>query len=293
MESTWILRRFEPLPLGSSSTSAAPSAAEPAGAAQGVQVWAISSCVSGRAMVSPGCHQPRRCKQTPCGSSWWCAPEEDVPELLPAGASGGPPPPVWWPTQTNRAMAARSARMSSSEEESRSTEEEERLLTERCIEMQWKNNVGNTFLSVERQKTNTFTGSDSDVSRRSTPLTFQCDFCVSMKGKEPTSDCSKEHNTGLPWGRGHVHPCCCLFFDKQAPAPSPLSLHRCCRQHDQKSQKPQLLLIDCGTRCKRRRRCRTAPAIKLPVCNGKDNNTHTPWNEQQRNNEGVRVRSGC
>ena len=29
-----------------------------------------SSCVSGRAMASPGRHHPGRCKQTPCGSSW-------------------------------------------------------------------------------------------------------------------------------------------------------------------------------------------------------------------------------
>ena len=35
-------------------------------------VWTISSCVSGRTMVSPGRHQPSRCKRTPCGSSWLC-----------------------------------------------------------------------------------------------------------------------------------------------------------------------------------------------------------------------------
>ena len=68
-------------------------------------VKAISSCVSGRAMASPGRHQPRRCKRTPCGSSWWW---EDVllqimfPELRPAGASGGPLPFDWCPTQANR-----------------------------------------------------------------------------------------------------------------------------------------------------------------------------------------------
>ena len=46
-------------------------AARAAGAAQGALVWTISSCVSGRTMVSPGRHQPGRCKRTPCGSSWW------------------------------------------------------------------------------------------------------------------------------------------------------------------------------------------------------------------------------
>ena len=71
--SAWILRRFAMLPLGSSSKSAAAGVAGAAGApraAQGVLVWAMSSCVSGRAMVSPGRHQPGRCKRTPCGSSW-------------------------------------------------------------------------------------------------------------------------------------------------------------------------------------------------------------------------------
>ena len=34
----------------------------------------------------------------------------------------------------------------------------------------------------------------------------------------------KKHHTALPWGRGHVHRCCCLCFDKQATAPSHPSL---------------------------------------------------------------------
>ena len=38
--------------------------------------------------------------------------------------------------------------------------------------------------------------------------------------EEPTSDCSKEHNTALSWGCGHVHPCCRLRFRKPATAPS-------------------------------------------------------------------------
>ena len=76
MGSTWIFRRFAVLQLGSSATSAA---AGVAGAAQGVLTWAISSCVSGRAMV-----------------------QSMFPELLPAGVSGGPLPFDWWPTQTNR-----------------------------------------------------------------------------------------------------------------------------------------------------------------------------------------------
>ena len=33
------------------------------------------------------------------------------------------------------------------------------------------------------------------------------------------------------------------------------------------------------TRCKRCRRFRTAPAVELPVCNGKTNNTHTMTNQ--------------
>ena len=44
---------------------------EAAGAAQGVEMRAISSCVSGRSMVSPGRHQAGRCKRMPHGSSWW------------------------------------------------------------------------------------------------------------------------------------------------------------------------------------------------------------------------------
>ena len=43
---------------------------------------------------------------------------------------------------------------------------------------------------------------------------------VSMIGREPTSDCSKEQNAALSWRRGHGHPCSCLCFYKQATAPS-------------------------------------------------------------------------
>ena len=184
---------------------------------------------------------------------------------------------------TDRAMAARSIRMSSSEEGSRSTEEEERLLKTRCIERPWKN-TWETLLEQQKdlptQTVTSFLPGNIPVSRRSTPLMFKCDFCVSMVGREPTSDCSKEHNTALPLDRRYIHPCC--------------------RLHGQKSKKPQLLLIDrgsdlanntlllhlrhkncedqvhqqhlqrsiaSGTRCKRRRRFRTAVAIKLPVYN--------------------------
>ena len=107
---------------------------------------------------------------------------------------------------------------------------------------------------MKRLKTETSTGPDSDVFfhwkqtclTTVTPLTFQCHFCVSMTGREPTSDCSEEQNTALSWDCGHVHPSCFLCFDKQATVPSPPSLHPCCRLHSQKSQKPQLLLIDRG-----------------------------------------------
>ena len=79
--SAWILRRFTVLPLGSSSTSAAAGVAEDvraARAAQGALVWAISSCVSGRAIVSPGRHQELMV--------WGCTPAEHVPR---AAASWG------------------------------------------------------------------------------------------------------------------------------------------------------------------------------------------------------------
>ena len=73
--------------------------------AQGELDWTISSCVSGRAMASPGCHQPGRCKRDTTRKLMVV---EDVllkstfAELLPAGASARPPPLVWWPTETNR-----------------------------------------------------------------------------------------------------------------------------------------------------------------------------------------------
>ena len=86
MGSTWILRRLEALPLGSSSTSAV--------AAQGVRMQAGSSCVSGRSMVSSGRHQTGAASDVVLKSAF--------PELLSAGASGGPPPLDWWPTQINR-----------------------------------------------------------------------------------------------------------------------------------------------------------------------------------------------
>ena len=92
MGSTWTLRRFAVLLLGSTSTNAV--------AARGVLTWAISSCVSGRSMVSPapGEHVPR------AAASW----RVRATALRP----------------TDRAMAVCSVRTSSSEEESRSTDED-------------------------------------------------------------------------------------------------------------------------------------------------------------------------
>ena len=132
---TCILRRFDALPLGSSSTGAATGVT---GAARGVLTWASSSCVSGRSMASPGRHQAGRCKRTPCGSSWcsrmWsCRARSQSccllgrPRVCFVYLSGGQLRP------TDRAMAARSARTSSSEEASRSTDDEERLLTKRSM----------------------------------------------------------------------------------------------------------------------------------------------------------------
>ena len=90
--------------------------------------------------------------------------ENTFPVLLPVGASGGPLPFTGGQLRpTNRAVAARSARTSSREEESRSTDEEERLLTKRCIEEQWKNTWETLLKREKAQKTETFTGPDSDV----------------------------------------------------------------------------------------------------------------------------------
>ena len=69
------------------------------------------------------------------------------------------------------------------------------------------------------------------VSRRSTPLMFLRDFCVSTVGRERRHQATqkKKNQQHCREGRGHVHPCCCLCFDKQATAPPPPSLHPCCR----------------------------------------------------------------
>ena len=80
----------------------------------------------------------------------------------------------------------------------------------------------------------------------SSVFSFQCDdFSDSMIRRDPTSDCSKNKNTALPWGRGHVHPCCRLCFDKQATALSRPSLHPCCRQHGHRL--PTICSWVCGT----------------------------------------------
>ena len=100
-------------------------------------------------MASPGCHQPGRCKRTPCGGG--CAPGEHVPSAAASWrvrVTGGKLRP------TDRAMAARSAR--TREEESRSTEEEERLLTKRCIERQWKNTWETLFEREKAQNRNIY-----------------------------------------------------------------------------------------------------------------------------------------
>ena len=107
---------------------------------------------------------------------------------------------------------------------------------------------------------------------------------VSRRQEERRHRAIQKKITALPWGPGHVHPCCCLCFDKQATAPSfssftpPVlspsssSRHKNCegevhQEHLQRS-------IASGTRCKRRRRFRTTAAINMPVCNLKTNNAH-------------------
>ena len=148
--STWILQRFATLLLGSSSAGAAAGVGERA--AQGLQEEAISSCVSGRAMASPGCHQSGRCgHHAEAHGGRGCAPEEHFSHsccLLERPRdrrrlSGGQLKP------TDRAMAARSVRTSSSEDESRSADEDERLLTKRCIERENTVLEQNTCLRVE------------------------------------------------------------------------------------------------------------------------------------------------
>ena len=101
MGSASILRRFEPVPLGSSSTSAA---AGVAGAAQGVLVWAISSCVRSGVCLS----WSPQARPLQADTVRELVVMEEVllqsmfPELLPAGASGGLLPFDWWPTQAKR-----------------------------------------------------------------------------------------------------------------------------------------------------------------------------------------------
>ena len=114
--------------------------------------------------------------------------------------------------------------------------------------------LGNTFEREKRLKTKTFTSPDSDVtfpgnkpvSQRSPQLTFQCDFCVSMIRREPTSDCSKEQNTACRGALGtSTRAVACALTSK----PQPLLLlhstgavastiksrnHRRCRRHGQR-----------------------------------------------------------
>ena len=120
------------------------------GAEQRVLVWATSSCVSGRAVVSPGGHQPGRLQRTKCRRPWcWrmcsCRPRSQscCRQGCPVNCcrlTGGQLRP------TDTEMATGSARTSSSEEDARSTDKEDRSLSKRCIERQWKN----TFLRVKR-----------------------------------------------------------------------------------------------------------------------------------------------
>ena len=144
-------------------------------------------------MTSPSCHQPGRCKRTPCGSSWWwrmcswrarshsCCQlgrPADHPRL-----SGGQLRP------TDRAMAARSACMSSSEEESRSTDEEE------WKGFRWKRQ--SVFLSLPGRCAHR-AGSMTRVPDSEVFFSFQCDeFCASMIAREPTVHKNKtEHCRG-------------------------------------------------------------------------------------------------
>ena len=77
MRSTWTVRRFAV--LGSSSTSAAARVGA-AGATQEVLVWAISTCVRDRVLVSPCVNQPsRRHRAETHGGGGGCAPAEHVP----------------------------------------------------------------------------------------------------------------------------------------------------------------------------------------------------------------------
>ena len=68
-------------------------------------------------------------------------------------------------------------------------------------------------------------------------LTFLWDLCLKVKNRDDITLSQKKY-TALPWGCGHVHPCCCLRFRKPATA------FRCASppvlSHDHKS-----LLIDC------------------------------------------------
>ena len=106
------------------------------------------------------------------------------------------------------------------------------------------------------------------VSRRSTPLTFHRDFCVSTIGSQTTSNYSKEKNPQ------HCRGAVCTS-DRAVARPQEPS-HRLWRRP----------LLPLGRRlvtsCKRCRRFRTAAAIKLPVCNGKTNNTHHGTSEQRK-----------
>ena len=133
--------------------------------------------------------------------------------------------------------------------------------------------------------------------------------------RETTSSCSKIQKQHCREAVGtSTRAVACALTSK----PHHLLLLPCYRLHGQKSQKPQLFLIDrgghlasntllldlrhqncegqvrqehlqrsivSGTRCKRRRHFRTAAAIKLPVCNVKPT-THT----MERGNSGRQMR---
>ena len=63
------------------------------------------------------------------------------------------------------------------------------------------------------------------------------DFCISWKGRTDMKLFKSTQKARV--GRGHVHPCCCRRFDKQATSP-PSWTHP--PQHAHKLQKPQLLI---------------------------------------------------
>ena len=212
-----------------------------------------SSCVSGRAVASPGRHQAGHHMGAHGGSG--CAPEDNVPSAAASWRAQRTAPACLVANldqQTGRWRPARSARHRARRNPSH-LRRKSACLRSAASRSNGKH-LGNTFEREKRLKTKTFTSPDSDVSfpgnkpvsQRSTPLTFQCDFCVSMIRREPTSDCSKEQNTACRGALGtSTRAVACALTSK----PQPLLLlhstgavastiksrtHRRCRRHGQR-----------------------------------------------------------